>query len=69
MVHLDTDPAEGPTVNPVVERPVCGRTWIAAGTQYLFDLSADSTAEELEAAAQAILEQIGADDPPKGEEG
>jgi len=58
MVHLDRDPVEGPTVDPVVECPVCGRTWIAAGTQHVLKISADSSPEEVEASIQAMVEQM-----------
>jgi len=58
IVHLDKDPAEGPTVNPVVECPVCGRTWIAAGTQHLLTVNTDSSPEELEASIQAFVDQM-----------
>jgi hypothetical protein len=54
MVHLDRDPAEGPTVDPVVECPLCGRTWIAQGTQHLFKIDADGSAEDFEAIAEMI---------------
>lgn len=58
IVHLDKDPAEGPTVNPVVECPQCGRTWIAAGTQHLLTVNTDSSPEELEASIQAFVDQL-----------
>ena len=61
MVHLDKDPAEGPTVNPVVECPVCGRTWIAQGTQSVLKVPPDGTEEEVEASIAAMVEQIRAD--------
>ena len=58
IVHLDKDPAEGPTVNPVVECPVCGRTWIAAGMQHLLTVTTDTSPEELEASIQAFVDQL-----------
>ena len=58
MVHLDKDPAVGPTVNPVVECPLCGRTWIAAGTQFLLKVPVNGTDQEQDAAIEAIVEQI-----------
>jgi len=58
MVHLDRDPAEGPTVNPAVECPSCGREWIAQGTQWLGKPPVDGTEEELLAWCTAFAQQI-----------
>jgi len=59
LVHLDRDPAEGPTVNPVVECPKCGREWIAHGVQHLWRPPVDATEEELEVWCTEFARQIG----------
>ena len=58
MVHLDTDPADGPTVNPLVECPVCGKTWIEQGTQWLGRPPLDATEEEFVAWCTEFARQI-----------
>ena len=58
MVHLDRDPADGPTVNPLVECPKCGRQWIATGTQWLGSPPVDATEEEFLAWCAAFAQQI-----------
>jgi hypothetical protein len=58
LVHLDRDPAEGPTVNPVVERPNCGREWIARGVQHLRRPPDDATEEELLVWCAEFVRQI-----------
>ena len=59
LVHLDRDPAEGPTVNPVVECPKCGREWIAHGVQHLWRPPDDATEDELEVWCAEFARQIG----------
>jgi hypothetical protein len=56
LVHLDREPEEGPTVDPLVECPVCSRTWIAEGTQWYFQITEEITDEELEEIVKRVRE-------------
>jgi hypothetical protein len=55
LVHLEREPEDGPTVNPVVECPNCGRSWIAEGRACFFKITDETTEEELEEIVKEIL--------------
>jgi hypothetical protein len=66
IVALDTDPSAGPTTNPAVVCRDCGAEWVAAGTQFAFDVPGDMTDEELDALADEIAKRMTAAVPPQG---
>ena len=57
-VYLDREPADGPTIDPVVECPVCAQTWVANGVQHAWKVGPDTTIEELEAIVELMRESM-----------